>query len=414
MFNNSIQVDYPKTIRQLIDNSIAINETGCESKSKESMADIMVRLANETGASFWRNPDQETFVTYPVDIHEENHEIRSKTVKLWLGNLLRKAIEKTPGSQALQDAITALEGIAIDGEEYETYIRVGPYDKENKVYVDLGDKTWKAVEISTEGWKVVDKSPIKFTRTKSTRPLPEPATGGNWEDFRSIINAKEKRNWILSIAYMIQAFWPKGPYSFLNLNGEPGSGKTFTQFIIKAAVDPSSTNPRRPPKEERDLAIAANSERELSFDNLSGMPEHLADSFCCLSTGASFVTRSLYTNGEEVIFSARRPCIMNGIDALTHRSDLLDRTTVLDLPVIDKKHRIKEETLLSKFNIIKPGLLGLILDATVTGIRRQANGEVEDDKEGMPRMIDSAVGLWPANLHYLGNPVSSWKSIRIL
>jgi hypothetical protein len=376
-----------KTVRQLIkDNTPTPKEES--SKPKESMTDIMVRLANETGASFWHNPDQETYITYPVDNHEENHPIRSKVVKLWLGSLLRMSIGKTPGSQSLQDAMTSLEGMAMDGREYETYIRVGPYEKDNKVYVDLGDNTWRAVEVSGEGWMIIDKPPIKFKRTKSTRPLPEPTKGGNWDDLRSIINAKEEKTWILTIAWLVQAFWPKGPYEFLNLNGEPGSGKTFMQVILKSSMDPSSTNLRRPPREERDLAIAASNEQVLSLDNLSGMPEHLADSFCCLSTGGTFAVRSLYTDGEEALFSARRPCIMNGIDTLTYRSDLLDRTIVLDLPLISKKNRKKEETLLAQFNLIKPGIFGLLLDATSMGIRRESNGEVKDREEGMPRMID--------------------------
>jgi hypothetical protein len=161
-----------KTIRQLIKDNIPMPVTyGCgEGSSKESIADTMVRLAKETGAEFWHNPDSEMYVTFPIGSHKENHPVRSKVVKLWLGSMLRKEMEKTPGSQALQDAITALEGIAIEGEEHETYVRVVAY--EDKVYVDLGDKTWKAVEVSKNGWQVIDESPIKFVRTKSTRPFP--------------------------------------------------------------------------------------------------------------------------------------------------------------------------------------------------------------------------------------------------
>lgn len=397
-----------KTIRQLIEDHSPISEgecCGCSGeggKPKESMADIMVRFANETGAIFWHGPASETYVTFPVGIHMENHPVRSKVVKLWLGSLLRKSISKTPGSQALQDTMTALEGIAIEGEEHETYVRVG--ENEDKIYIDLGDKTWKAVEVSKDGWKIIDEPPIKFRRTNSTRPLPTPVKGGNWNDLRSLINAKDEDTWILCVAWTVQAFWPKGPFAFLSFNGEPGAGKTFMQTILKVLMDPSETNLRSPPKNEQDLMIAAKNEHVLSFDNLSGMSIFLADSLCRLSTGISFTTRMLYTDGDEAIFSARRPCIMNGIDILTHRGDLLDRTIVRDLPKISETNRVKEEKLFAAFNKACPGILGLILDATTMGLSRE--GEIGEPQ--MPRMIDFCKWVIACE------PALPWKSGEFL
>lgn len=54
--------------------------------------------------------------------------------------------------------------------------------------------------------------------------------------------------------------------------------------------------------------------------------------------------RTLYENDEETSFSAMRPVILNGIDDLVTRHDLLDRSLVLNLPVIDKAKRIDEQT----------------------------------------------------------------------
>lgn len=350
---------------------------------KESAATALVTLVTLSGAELWHTPKQDFYISFERDGHKEHHPLRSKAVKLWMGSLFFSDRKKTPGSQALQDALTILEGFALfDGSEHEAYVRVGPY--EDRIYVDLGDHAWRAIEVTKDGWKVVDKTPVRFWRPKSMLPLPDPVNCGNWDDLRKLINAKADRNWILIVAWAMQAFWPKGPYAHLNFSGEQGTGKTLAQIIFKLLLDPSETPLRRPPRDERDLMIAAMNERMPSFDNLSGMPEYLSDAFCGLSTGVALATRALYTDGEEAIFAARRPCVMNGIDTLTNRGDLLDRTIVLDLPRIDKSNRRLEKRILRDFERIRPQMLGLFLDATSTGLKREA--EIGD--ADLPRMAD--------------------------
>lgn len=64
---------------------------------------------------------------------------------------------------------------------------------------------------------------------------------------------------------------------------------------------------------------------------------------------------------------------MNGIDPLTQRGDLIDRTATVELPRIDKKDRKLEKKILAEFEMLRPQLLGLVLDATVTGMNRVDN-----------------------------------------
>ena len=60
--------------------------------------------------------------------------------------------------------------------------------------------------------------------------------------------------------------------------------------------------------------IAATNGWTVAFDNLSGLPPWLSDSLCTLATGGGFSTRELYTDGDEKLFEATRPIIINGID----------------------------------------------------------------------------------------------------
>jgi hypothetical protein len=387
------------------------------SNGKDSAATAIVKMVIQSGAELWHTPKEDFYISFKRNGHIENHPMKNKAVKLWLGALFFKTYQKAPGSQALKDALTILEAHALmDGATHEDYVRVAPY--EDRIYVDLGDPTWRAVEITKHGWSIVDTAPVRFWRPRSMLPLPEPARGGKWDDLRKIINAKSKRNWILAVAWAVQVFWPSGPYAHLNFSGEQGTGKTIAQIIFKLLLDPSVTPLRRPPKEEKDLMIAARNERAPSFDNLSGMPDHLSDAFCGLSTGVALASRSLYTDDEEAFLSARRPCIMNGIDTLTNRGDLLDRTIINELPRIKPNDRVLEKKIMKAFERVRPQLLGLFLDATATGLRRQN----EIDETDLPRMADFCAWVlacepslpWQPGefmIEYLGSIESSFTSL---
>ena len=54
--------------------------------------------------------------------------------------------EKTPGAQALQDAIGVLEGKALfDGTEHPVFVRLAACG--NSIFLDLCNDQWQAIEI---------------------------------------------------------------------------------------------------------------------------------------------------------------------------------------------------------------------------------------------------------------------------
>jgi hypothetical protein len=67
------------------------------------------------------------------------------------------------------------------------------------------------------------------------------------------------------------------------------------------------------------------------FDNLSRLPEDLADAACRLATGGGFGGRQLYSDHDEAIFDATRPLVFNAIPDLgTARPDFLDRALIVE------------------------------------------------------------------------------------
>lgn len=352
---------------------------------KDTQAASLAAVALEGGNALWHTPEGVAFITISCDGHGENYALRSKDAKDWLSFKAYSADGKPPGSQAIQDALTALEGKALfEGEEHRVYVRVAPF--QNRVYVDLGDETWEAIEISAEGWKLVSNTPVHFRRPKNMLPLPRPVKGGNWSSLRELLNAGDDKIWIQIVAWLIQAYWPHGPYAHLVLNGEQGCGKSKVTEILKSLVDPSIASLRRPPREERDLMVSAQSERILAYDNLSGLSKDLSDAFCCLSTGATLGKRALYTDSDESIMNAKRPCLLNGIDSIATRGDLLDRAIIANLASIPEAARRKDREIMAELERLHPFILGLILDATSMGLRRIGDIDIPN----LPRMADFA------------------------
>ena len=133
--------------------------------------------------------------------------------------------------------------------------------------------------------------------------------------------------------------------------------------------------------------IAASNSLIVGFDNLSGLPNWLSDAICCLATGGGFSTRSLYTDDEEKIFDAMRPVLLNGIDNVAGRSDLLDRAVPLHLRTISEKERKSEADLWTAFEAIRPRVLGALLDGVVDALEKKDSVRLES----YPRMADFAI-----------------------
>lgn len=354
-------------------------------KDKELQSDKLMRLAREDGLKLWHNTDHEAYATIDVDGHGENLAVKSSSFRNWLSRLLYAKESRVPGGQVLSDVISTMSGNAeFDGEEFETHNRVAEHD--GKIYVDMGDPSWRAIEIYEGSWKIINNPPIKFVRPRGMLALPEPVRGGKLADIKEIINTSNDNNWILIAAWMTQAFWPRGPYAHLSIGGEQGSLKTSMTRMLKMIMDPSKTALRRMPRTEEEMMIAAKRERVLSFDNLSGIAKNMSDALCSLATGGSFGKRALYENDEEHSITAMRPAILNGLDAIGSRNDLLDRTIVIELTEAEK--RSSQAKIDKQFEELRPKMIGALLDITAYGWSHP----IQDEPEDLPRMADFA--LW--------------------
>jgi hypothetical protein len=286
----------------------------------------------------------------------------------------------------LTDALNTVRAIAIyDGPEMPVYIRVAEHNGD--VYVDLGNARWDAVRITRESFEVVANPPVRFVRKAGFAPQPYPEAGGSINELRPLLNVGSDSDFMLIVAWTAFSLSPGGPFPVLVLQGEQGSAKSTTVRVLRALVDPAVEPLRALPRSERDLAIAAGNAWVLAFDNLSGIRDWLSDALCRLATGGGFATRQLYSDDEEIIFSAKRPILLNGITDVATRGDLQERSLLVSLPSIPEDERREVNTFWAEFEAARPRIFGALLSGVSAALRNADDVHLDS----MPRMADFAV-----------------------
>ena len=351
-----------------------------------------------------------------VNGHRETWPIRGRRFRGWLRRRYYEATGAAASAGEIRSALDLLETRAqFDGPERAVHIRIAEYA--GHIYLDLADEHWRAVDIEPDGWRIIERPPVRSRRAPGMLPLPVPEQGGSIEALNSFRNLPSRNEFVLVVAWLLGALRSRGPYPLLAVSGEQGSAKTVLCKLLKALIDPNAAPVRALSREERELMIAANNGYLLAFDNLSALPVWLSDALCRLASGGSFAVRQLYTDDEEVLFQAARPILLNGIEDVITRSDLGDRAISLMLPSIRDAQRRPEAELWREFEIAGPRILGALLDAVVHGLRAMDIVKLAR----LPRMADFALwasacetAFWPAGnfTHaYAANRTASIESI---
>jgi hypothetical protein len=370
-------------------------------RATKKQADILIEQAE--AAELFHAPDGTGFAELEIGNHRETWPIRSKGFRRWLALRFYQKTQGAPNSEALQSALNVIAAKAqFDGPERTVHVRVGEYV--GRLYLDLCDETWRAIEIDGTGWRVVNKSPVRFRRTTGMQALPMPVSGGSVKALRSFLNVKTDTDFVLVVAWLLTALRNNGPYPVLVLSGEQGSAKSTFSAILRALLDPNTAPLRALPREDRDLFIAANNGHVLAFDNVSGLPAWISDTLCRLATGGGFAVRQLFTDQDEVLFDAARPVILNGIEDIVTRPDLADRSVFLTLESIPEERRRSESELWATFEAERPRILGALLDAVSRGLAMLPQTKLTK----LPRMADFAV--WASACETALGPVGTFMS----
>ena len=346
-------------------------------------ADQLVELA--CNAELFHDPEGANFASVTLNGHVETRRIKSRGFQSWLARQYYDLTGKAPSSHAITEALLVINGEAEHaGEEFDVHVRIasGP---DGAIYIDLADERWRAVRISEDGWDIVESAPVKFVRSKGLLPLPVPIRGRRIDDLRQFVNVRDDQ-WPLLVGWLVAAARPAGPYPICVFGGEQGAAKSTATRVLKRLIDPNKADLRSAPRDAHNLAIAASNSLVIALDNLSWIPDWLSDALCRLSTGGGFATRELYSDGDESIFEAKRPVVINGIEDLANRGDLLDRSLLIGLDRISDHNRRTEREFWQAFDQDRPYLTATVYDAISAAMRNLSSVSIAE----LPRMADFA------------------------
>ena len=341
-------------------------------KSDESQTNIILRLAQDF--SYFIDELGEKYVAVPWPTHTEIMPMDGQRFKLRLTQDFYNDQGEAPNSDAVNRALDVLRAQALFGGETKKLqprvaLQNGDY------YYDLGDPVWKAVRVNEEGCSISPTPPILFVRSKNTAEQIIPDFSSKPEQLSELVKKhfrwKDESDVRLFTAYLVSCFLPQIPHPVLVVYGEKGSAKSTTMRMVKKIVDPAKQELLAMPTHRQELAITLTNNYLPCFDNLESLSAEKSNILCMAATGGAFTARTLYTNSEETILSFKRPVALNGINVVATRSDLLDRSIVLELTRVRHEERKPESAIWKEFEEELPKFLGSIFNTISQAIKIQ-------------------------------------------
>jgi hypothetical protein len=313
------------------------------------------------------------------NVSEINHAI----CRQYITYLSYDVLNHVPSTTTENQVIKVLEAKARrSGERNNLDISITRYH--NAIMYDLG---CGAVRITDKSWNIVRKPPIVFRKSTNQYQQVKPKRGGDVKTLLEFVNITNESEQLLFLCYVITTFIPDIQHPVLILHGTQGAGKTILMQIIKSLVDHSELDSGfNQPKDEQDLALNAYHNYVLFYDNVSTMTEKLSDALCKTVTGSTFTTRKLYTNSEVFAFKFKRPVILNGLSQIVAKSDLLDRSLVMQPERITADNRKEPIAFWAEFDEAKPYILGAIFDTLIKA--QAAFDKVQPDKSSRMTEFD--------------------------
>ncbi len=347
------------------------------SPKQASQASFLVDLA-ASRCDLFCDPTGEAYASFVAahadGEHRETHRLRSKSFNLWLRLLYYGERNGAPSSEAMASAVKTLMAKAhFDGDRREVYLRTAPLD--GKIYLDMCDPLWRAIEIDADGFRIVDDPPVHFRREAGMLPLPTPSTRitptKGIERLREVLRLRDKRDFVVIVAWLLAALAGRSPYPVMIFLGEPGATKTSAAYAVRSIVDPNASPLRSRPKDPHDVFVAATHSHVVGYNNLSHLPDWLSDTICVVSEGSGESRRELFTDADESLIIACAPFLLTGIENVIKRGDLAQRTLYVHLASVPDGERLTEQTFKSRFKRAHADLLGALCAGASVGLRNE-------------------------------------------
>ena len=360
-----------------------------EKKEKKSQTERLLEIVESKNIVFFHDERNNGYLHIQINDHKEVWPCRGRDLKDWLSNQFWIAEHNSPSGESIRSVTATLEGKArFEGEQINLSNRSATRDTE--IWYDLTNNLWQAVKITTEGWEIISEPPILFRRYSHHKAQIVPIHQGDANLIFNYVNITKQKQRLLLLVYVISCFVPEIAHVILIIFGSQGSAKSTLSKILRRIKDPSLLEVASLPKSTQELIQILDHNDFIFFDNVSHISEEISDLLCKAVTGSGFSKRILYTDDEDHICSFKRCIGINGINIVSTRADLLERSLLVELDRIESHNRKSEKEINDKFERDLPIILGGIFDVLVKAMKKRSEINLTD--LALPRMADFA--LW--------------------
>lgn len=326
-------------------------------KEKFPTEKIILELKRDT--FFVDEQTGEPWVKYVIKGNCKTSKVNSQQYRERVSYFCYWKCKEVPSRSKLDEIINTLVAYAKFEKEKEILsLRVA--EKDGNFYYDLSNCKNEKVEITTKGFSITTKDDVIFKHFETQLEQKVAEKGISLKkELGNLINLSEEELLVL-IVYIVYCFIPCVQNPIVIFHGEKGNGKSTISTIIKEIVDPSTNVLTKISNKEEDLFLEVERNRLLVFDNESCLSDRMSDNLCRIVTGGSISKRKLYSDSEVVSINLKGCVIINGIENIAERDDLLSRSLIFQIEKRKSDVIIPQNELMAKFKKKVPYMLNKI------------------------------------------------------
>lgn len=324
---------------------------------KESQETILLNIVDKLEIRCTNT--NEVYVKVDNNGSVENLSINSQKFKNWLILNYYTKENKMPSNENIGKSISLLQAKSmLSNNKIQVEKRCCIND--NTIYYDLLNNKGEVVKINKHGWEIVTKHQCLFTSGDSMKSQVKPVEYSDLSILDKYFRYKDKNHLILQKVILVSLFIDNIQRPISVLHGEKGASKTTTMKLIREIVDPSHVPVTSISRNVEDLAITLSNQYLICFDNIDSISKDISDLLCMAVTGGGYSKRKLYTDSDEKLMYFQKGIVLNGINVVTTRPDLLDRSILMELERIPTEERLEESQLNKQIKEDMPKILGAI------------------------------------------------------
>ena len=370
------------------------SSSGANRKVDEVIATI------QDSALFFKGNKTEGYATLPSGIHVP---IDSEQFEDFI---LSVAYAQEPrfyiGQTQLQSIKRFLNFEVISNSNYQTkkvFKRYG-HDDLGNIWILADTNPVRYIKISPgELEDNLEVCPVVIVLNKEALALPKLTQRAELHLLNKYMNV-EKYQRPLIHTFLVECAVANGQFSILQLLGQESTGKSTLIKILHKLIDPNE-DMNVGLSDEWSFYIMASQTHLVDYDNLEKDTTHkwVNQALSRIATGTAYFKRKLHTNSGTNSIRTANPQIIASIEQVIDKSDVLSRSFVINLPIMDSKDFKLDSAFWDAFDNDYP----YIFTGLVKAIQHVLKNKDKASRENLERMTES---------HLVGRTLESFEGLN--